>query len=63
MIVAVGETVLLLSEGLEIACKVIDVKASWGKNRLLITPLAGNGERWVELTSVKLTPRHEMLAS
>lgn len=56
MIVVVGMTVQLAVEALWFDVKVIDVKNSWGRTRLLVIPVAGAGERWVELTSVRLRP-------
>ncbi len=55
MIVAVGQPVQLRSGDLWIDCTVVDVKNSWGKNRLLVCPVAGQGEQWVEMSSVRLT--------
>lgn len=36
-----------------IDCEVLDVKCSWGRNRLLVRPVAGDGQVWVELSSVR----------
>lgn len=49
---AIGATVELSADGLYVACTVADVKFSWGKPRLLVRPIAGRGERWVELSSL-----------
>lgn len=49
MIPAVGEPVRVRFEDLWIDATVVDVKSSWGKARLLIRPVAGNGQQWVEL--------------
>ena len=46
---ALGATVLVRFEDLTIECNVADVKNSWGKVRLLVEPLAGKGQQWVEL--------------
>lgn len=54
MIIAVGQPVQLRCDALWIDCIVADVKNSWGNNRLLIRPVAGSGERWVEMSSVRL---------
>jgi hypothetical protein len=55
MIIAVGEPVQLrCNDGaVWVDCVVRDVKNSWGKNRLLVAPVAGDGQVWVELTSVR----------
>ena len=52
MMPAVGETVKVRFEDLQITCKVVDVKMSWGRPRLQIEPLAGEGRQWVELGRV-----------
>jgi hypothetical protein len=53
MIGAVGELCQLRAGELWIDCRVIDVKASWGKQRLQVAPVAGDGAQWVELSSVR----------
>lgn len=53
MIPAVGQDVYLKSGSLLVQCKVVDVKNSWGKVRLLITPNLGSGQQWVEMSSIK----------
>jgi hypothetical protein len=54
MIPAIGATVLVRFEQLQILCTVLNVKNSWGKPRLLITPDSRNstGQQWVELERV-----------
>jgi hypothetical protein len=53
MIVAVGTMVQLRAGELWIDSTVLDVKVSWGKNRLLLAPVAGDGTQWVEMSSVR----------
>jgi len=53
MSIAVGQPVQLRAGDLWIDCVVKDVKVSWGTNRLLIQPVAGDGTAWVELSSVR----------
>lgn len=53
MIPAVGAKVLVYCESLGIECRVKDVKMSWGKPRFLVTPIAGNGEQWVEMGRIR----------
>jgi hypothetical protein len=53
MIPAVGQMVQLRAGELWIDCTVIDVKNSWGKNRLLLAPVAGDGTAWFEMSSVR----------
>lgn len=55
MLPAVGAWVQVRFESLWIECEVIDVKNSWGKARLWIKPLAGEGCQWVELSRVRHT--------
>jgi hypothetical protein len=55
MIPAVGATVLVACEQMNIACAVRDVKMSYGRPRFLVRPLAGNGEQWVELQRISVT--------
>jgi hypothetical protein len=39
------------------------VKNSWGKNRLLVRPVAGDGRVWVELSSVRPAVMSDKLAA
>tara|TARA_Y100000310_G_C20376336_1_gene665920 strand:+ start:113 stop:268 length:156 start_codon:yes stop_codon:yes gene_type:complete len=38
----------IIYKGLEFEVKVLKSKRAYGKKRYLITPVAGNGETWVE---------------
>lgn len=49
MIVAVGANVLVRCEDLWVTCVVVDVKNAYGKNRLLVRPMVGDGTQWVEM--------------
>ena len=53
MIPAIGAEVDLECSGLWVRCVVRDVKTSWGKPRFLVTPVAGSGEVWVELSRLR----------
>ena len=44
----IGQTAQIKEKELLIDIEIIDFKQSWGKNRYLITPIAGSGEIWVE---------------
>jgi hypothetical protein len=46
---AIGAEVLVRFESVNIACTVVDAKNSWGQVRLLIQPVAGKGQQWIEL--------------
>lgn len=48
-----GKKALVSLGELEVEVKITDVKNSYGKDRFLITPVAGKGSVWVE--SVTLT--------
>lgn len=52
MLPAIGAHVHIRFESLTVECWVKDVKSSWGKPRLLIVPVVGTGEQWVELGRV-----------
>ncbi len=54
MIPAIGAVVLVRCEDLQVRCTVQDVKSSYGRSRLLVTPIAGTGAQWVELARVEL---------
>ena len=43
-----GRIVELELNGLTVQAKVLDFKLSYGRERWLVTPVAGSGEVWVE---------------
>jgi hypothetical protein len=47
---ACGHTVMVRFGDIDVECRILDVKQSWGKPRFLVTPMAGQGDQWVELT-------------
>ena len=49
MVPAVGTVVMVSFESVNVACSVVDVKESWGRPRLLVAPMKGNGQQWVEM--------------
>jgi hypothetical protein len=55
MVPAIGATVHISTGVGEIvaACRVEDVKSSWGNIRLLVSPVAGSGSAWVELSRLR----------
>jgi hypothetical protein len=53
MMPALGARVLVRFESLRIECTVKDVKNSWGQARLLVVPVAGTGEQWVEMGRIR----------
>jgi hypothetical protein len=52
MSIAIGQMVSIRMENLLINAEVIDAKAAYGRPRLLVRPLSGFGEQWVELSRV-----------
>jgi hypothetical protein len=52
MAVAIGAQVSIRMENMLVNAEVIDAKAAYGRPRLLVRPLSGFGEQWVELSRV-----------
>jgi len=52
MLPAIGARVLVEFEQVRIACMVRDVKNSYGRVRLLVEPIYGAGEQWIEMARV-----------
>lgn len=52
MLPAIGQIVLIAFHGLSLEVKVLDVKHVYGRARLNVTPLAGDGRLWVETDRV-----------
>lgn len=48
----IGKVGLVKTGGLEVAVWVRDAKQSYGSTRVLVAPVAGRGETWVDLTRV-----------
>lgn len=63
MQIAIGQTVTVRFEDLTVKCLITDVKASWGKMRLQVKPVAGDGTQWVEMGRVLLaaSTREELM--
>jgi hypothetical protein len=40
-------------DGLKVKVKVIDSRKSFGRDDVLITPIAGSGEKWIDLNSLQ----------
>jgi hypothetical protein len=49
LVPAIGARVLVRFESLTVACTVRNAKNTWNKVRLLVSPVAGEGEQWIEL--------------
>lgn len=52
MLPAIGQSVAVRFEEILVNCTVRNVKSSYGRTRLLVTPTAGMGEQWVEIPRV-----------
>lgn len=50
----VGSTVSVKFEDIRIQCTVLAVKPSYGRLRLLVSPVSGMGEQWVEITRLSV---------
>ena len=48
MVVAIGQTVVVRMESFGVEMVVKDVKQAWGQTRLLVAPIRGTGEAWVD---------------
>lgn len=48
----VGKKGTIFAGGLRVEVEIKDVKNSYGRDRYLVTPVAGSGEVWVESVSV-----------
>jgi hypothetical protein len=57
---AIGQEVNVRSEGWIIPMLVVDVKSAWGAVRLLVCPLRGSGEAWVDLSRCVRTTETSM---
>jgi hypothetical protein len=46
---SIGKTAIIKTEhGLTVQVKILDYKNSYGRDRWLVSPLAGSGQAWVE---------------
>ena len=48
MIPAIGQVVVVRMESFGVDMLVKDVKQAWGQTRLLVSPINGTGEAWVD---------------
>jgi hypothetical protein len=53
MAMAVGQQVYFVNGSFRFLCTVKDIKMAYGQMRLLISPLAGTGEQWVEFSRLQ----------
>jgi hypothetical protein len=48
----IGKTGTLACGALQVDVVIIDAKRAWGTIRLLVSPIAGRGEQWVDESAV-----------
>jgi len=48
----IGKTGVLRCEYLSVDVTIVDAKRSYGRTLLLVRPVSGNGEQWVEESRV-----------
>ena len=48
----IGQVIRVRFEQITVECAVSDVKSAWGKMRLQVEPVSGEGEQWIELERV-----------
>jgi uncharacterized protein (AIM24 family) len=53
-IALLGRTVVVQFGGVNVNCKILDVKTVWGQERWQVEPLSGSGQVWVEANRAKL---------
>lgn len=58
MLPAIGQIVAVNFESIVVSCTVRDVKTSWNKVRLLVAPILGEGEQWVEMPRIQIGEAH-----
>ena len=51
---AIGQTVTVRFESIEVLCTVIDAKSAYGRVRYEVRPVSGSGSQWVELDRVRI---------
>lgn len=63
MIPAIGARVSAKFEDLRITCTVLNVKSSYGRVRLLVSPMSGTGEQWIEMSRIRMIQSNEKALS
>jgi hypothetical protein len=49
----IGKTGVLRCEDLSVEVTIVDAKRNYGRTLLLVRPIAGSGEQWVEESHVR----------
>jgi hypothetical protein len=52
MIVLVGRSAMVRFEKVSVQCNIIDSRYQWGRTDLLVEPVGGDGQQWVEKSRV-----------
>lgn len=52
MMAAVGRVGLLMIDSLRVPVEVLDSRYTFGRTDLLVSPVGGNGQQWVERARV-----------
>jgi hypothetical protein len=52
MIVLVGRTAQVRFEKISVLCNVLESRSQWGRVDLLVEPVGGSGQQWVEKSRV-----------
>ncbi len=55
----IGTTVNVRFEEVVVACMVNDAKTTFGRDRLLIRPVGGSGEQWIEFSRLVNGKEHD----
>lgn len=53
MLPAIGTSVTVQFEQIQVNCTVTDVKVSYGRPRIQIKPVTGQGTQWIELARIR----------
>lgn len=44
----IGKKAIIQDQYFQVECEIKDYKSSYGKDRWLVSPIAGKGEAWIE---------------
>jgi len=55
----IHRTAIAHLEGLEINVQVIDARQVWNRTQVLITPLNGKGQKWIDSDRLQRRPAQE----
>lgn len=51
--VVAGNTAVLVIDGLSVQVKILDTKQAFGRLDVLIAPVSGSGQKWVQCDRLK----------